>query len=124
MSRDAYPEVGVSKWTVRPDWTGKPDRTGPNVFRSGPRSEVLDQFGLRSGRSGPSTTPSYSSGPSTTPSYSPRPSTPPSDSPRPSRSAVCSNCKLLIGKIKVVEATLQMYMHPENHILDSTAQFH
>nr|GEY69973.1 hypothetical protein [Tanacetum cinerariifolium] len=41
----------VSKWTVRPDRTGKPDRTGPNVFRSGPRSEVLDQFGLRSGRS-------------------------------------------------------------------------
>nr|GEV49638.1 reverse transcriptase domain-containing protein [Tanacetum cinerariifolium] len=26
------------------------DRTGPNVFRSGPRSGVLDQFGLRSGR--------------------------------------------------------------------------
>nr|GFA10933.1 hypothetical protein [Tanacetum cinerariifolium] len=74
--------------------------------------------------SGPSTTQSYSSGPSTTPSYSPGPSTPSSDSPRPSRSAVCSNCKLLIGKIKVVEATLQMYMHLENHILDSTAQFH
>nr|GEY59623.1 peptidyl-prolyl cis-trans isomerase CYP63 isoform X1 [Tanacetum cinerariifolium] len=38
--------IGLSISTVRPDRT---DRTGPNVFRSGPRSGVLDQFGLRSG---------------------------------------------------------------------------
>nr|GEU69518.1 hypothetical protein [Tanacetum cinerariifolium] len=49
----AWKDNGVSKWTIRPDRTGKPDQTGPNVFRSGPRSEVLYQFGLRSGRSGP-----------------------------------------------------------------------
>nr|GEX57279.1 ribonuclease H-like domain-containing protein [Tanacetum cinerariifolium] len=58
---------GVSKWTVRSDRTGKPDRTGPNVFRSGPRtgpktdldrtvpfwSGVLDQLGLGPVRSWP-----------------------------------------------------------------------
>ncbi|GJR80986.1 hypothetical protein Tco_0151771 [Tanacetum coccineum] len=56
---------------------------------------------------------------STTPSYSPEPSTPPSDSMGPSRNAECSNYKLLIGKIKVLEETLEMYMHL-NHTLDST----
>ncbi|GJV31877.1 hypothetical protein Tco_1392277 [Tanacetum coccineum] len=61
------------------------------------------------------TTPSYSPGPSTTPNYSPRPSTPPSYTLGPSRNAECSNYKLLLGKIKVLDATLEMYMHPENH---------
>ncbi|GKC87274.1 hypothetical protein Tco_1147923, partial [Tanacetum coccineum] len=56
--------------------------------------------------------------------YSSGTSTPLGDSLRPSKNAECSNCKLLIGKIKVVEATLEMYMHPENHTLDSTAIFH
>ncbi|GKE66785.1 hypothetical protein Tco_1520946, partial [Tanacetum coccineum] len=65
-----------------------------------------------------------SPGVSMTPSYFPGPSTPPSYSPRPSRNAECSNCKLLIGKIKVLEATLEMYMHPENHTLDLTALLH
>ncbi|GJT58013.1 hypothetical protein Tco_0993067 [Tanacetum coccineum] len=63
-------------------------------------------------------------GASTAPSYSARPSTPPSYSPKPSRNAECSNCKLLTGKIKVFEATLEMYMHSENHTLDSTALLH
>ncbi|GJV87408.1 hypothetical protein Tco_1531346 [Tanacetum coccineum] len=61
---------------------------------------------------------------STTPSYSPRTSTPPSDSLGPSRNAECSNCKLLLGKIKVLKATLEMYMHPEQHTLNSTALLH
>ncbi|GJW59203.1 RNA-directed DNA polymerase, eukaryota, reverse transcriptase zinc-binding domain protein [Tanacetum coccineum] len=52
------------------------------------------------------------------------PSTPPSDSPRPSRNAECSNCKLLLGKIKVLEATTEMYMHPEQHTLNLTALLH
>ncbi|GKB12490.1 hypothetical protein Tco_0846413, partial [Tanacetum coccineum] len=73
---------------------------------------------------GPSTTPSYSSGPSTIPSYSPGPSTPPSYSPGPSRNAECANCKLLIGKLQVLEATLEMYTHPEKHTIDSTALLH
>ncbi|GJU33055.1 hypothetical protein Tco_1176644 [Tanacetum coccineum] len=67
-------------------------------------------------------TQSYSPGPSTTLSYSAaRPSTPPTYSSGPSRNADCSNCKLLIGKITALEETLEMYMHPENHTLDSTA---
>ncbi|GJZ16852.1 hypothetical protein Tco_0552975 [Tanacetum coccineum] len=52
------------------------------------------------------------------------PSTPPSDSLRPSRNAECSNCKLLLGKIKVLEVTMEMYMHPEQHTLNSTALLH
>ncbi|GJZ13105.1 hypothetical protein Tco_0548335 [Tanacetum coccineum] len=40
-----------------------------------------------------------------------RPSTPTSDSSGPSRNAECSNCKLLLGKIKVLVATIEMYMH-------------
>ncbi|GJW26935.1 hypothetical protein Tco_0040746 [Tanacetum coccineum] len=69
-------------------------------------------------------TPSYSSGPSMIPSYSLGPSTPPSYSLGPSRNAECANCKLLIGKLQVLEATLEMYMHPEKHTIDSTALLH
>ncbi|GKF71479.1 hypothetical protein Tco_0207593, partial [Tanacetum coccineum] len=69
----------------------------------------------------PSTTPSYSPGPSTTLTYSPGPSTPPSYSSGPSRNAECANCKFLIGKLQVLKATLEMYMHPEKHTIDSTA---
>nr|GFC01173.1 hypothetical protein [Tanacetum cinerariifolium] len=71
-----------------------------------------DRVRLLAASPGASMTPSYHPGPSTTPSYSSRPLTPPSDSPgpsmplsdslRPSRNVECSNCKLLIGKIKVL----------------------
>nr|GEV46470.1 hypothetical protein [Tanacetum cinerariifolium] len=57
----------------------------------------------------------------TTPNYSPGPSTPPSYSSGPSRNAECANCQLLIGKLQVLEPTLEMYMHPEKHTIDSTA---
>nr|GEW41995.1 hypothetical protein [Tanacetum cinerariifolium] len=60
-------------------------------------------------------------GPSTPRSYSSRPSTPPSYSLRTSRNAECSNCKLLLGKIKVLETTVEMYMHLEQHTFTSTA---
>ncbi|GKB59383.1 hypothetical protein Tco_0915569 [Tanacetum coccineum] len=73
---------------------------------------------------GASTTPSYFPGPSTPPSYSPGPYTPPSYSSKTSRNVKCSNCKLLLGKIKVLEATVEMYMHPEQHTLNSTALLH
>ncbi|GJY75578.1 hypothetical protein Tco_0480694 [Tanacetum coccineum] len=71
-----------------------------------------------------STTQSDSPGPSMTPSYTPGPSTTPSYSLGPSRNAECANCKLLIGKLQVLEATLEMYMHPEKHTIDSTALLH
>nr|GEU47845.1 leucine-rich repeat protein [Tanacetum cinerariifolium] len=81
-----------------------------------------------------SSTPSYSSGPSRTLIYSPRASTTPSYSsgastsvsysPRSSRNAKYLNCKLLLGRIKVLEATVEMYMHPEEHTLNSTALLH
>ncbi|GJS30615.1 hypothetical protein Tco_0491235 [Tanacetum coccineum] len=73
---------------------------------------------------GASTTPSYYPGHSTTPSYSPRPSTSPSYSLGPSRNAECANCTLLIGKLHVLEATLEIHMHPEKHTIDSTALLH
>nr|GEV46402.1 hypothetical protein [Tanacetum cinerariifolium] len=73
----------------------------------------------------------------TPPSSFSGPLTPLSYSPRPSRSAPsigkadCSNhkfltknIKVLAGKIKILEAALEMKMHPENHTLDSTALLH
>ncbi|GJS29398.1 hypothetical protein Tco_0490018 [Tanacetum coccineum] len=81
-----------------------------------------------------STTPIYSSGSSLTPIYSPGSSTPPryslgaltpqSYSPGTSRNAECSNCKHLLDKITVLEATVDMYMHPEQHTVNSAALFH
>ncbi|GJS93301.1 hypothetical protein Tco_0800269 [Tanacetum coccineum] len=73
---------------------------------------------------GASMTPSYFLGPSIPPSYSPGPSTPPSYTLRPSGNIECSNCKVLLGKIKVLEATVEMYMHSEQHTLNSTALLH
>nr|GEU38904.1 hypothetical protein [Tanacetum cinerariifolium] len=81
-----------------------------------------------------STTPIYSPGSSSTPIYSPRSSIPPryslgastpqSYSPGTSRNAECSNCKHLLGKITVLEATVDMYMHPKQHTVNSAALFH
>ncbi|GKF13722.1 hypothetical protein Tco_0055184 [Tanacetum coccineum] len=73
---------------------------------------------------GASSTTSYSPRPSTPPSYSPGPSTPQSHPSGTSRNAECSNCKHLLGKIKVLEATLEVYMHPEQHTRNSTALLH
>nr|GEW04076.1 hypothetical protein [Tanacetum cinerariifolium] len=36
----------------------------------------------------------------------------------------CSNCKHLLGRIKVLQATLEMYRHPEQHTLNSAAVLH
>ncbi|GJZ53810.1 hypothetical protein Tco_0608695 [Tanacetum coccineum] len=77
---------------------------------------LLDDLRLR---------PSSSLRPSTPPSSFPRPSTRPSYSPRPSVSATSlgnaeySNCKFLPAKIKLLEATLEMERHSENHTLES-----
>ncbi|GJX47187.1 hypothetical protein Tco_0272377 [Tanacetum coccineum] len=65
------------------------------------------------------------------------PSTRPSYSPKPSKSASshgkaeCSNCKFLTekiktleAKIKILEGTLEMKRHPENHTFESTVILH
>nr|GEV56604.1 hypothetical protein [Tanacetum cinerariifolium] len=41
-----------------------------------------------------------------------------------SRNAACSNYKHLLDKITVLEATVDMYMHPEQHTVNSAALFH
>ncbi|GJT96596.1 hypothetical protein Tco_1092114 [Tanacetum coccineum] len=51
-------------------------------------------------------------------------STPPSYSLGTSRNVECSNCKHLLDKITVLEATVDMYMHPEQYIVNSAALFH
>ncbi|GKG50377.1 hypothetical protein Tco_0521477, partial [Tanacetum coccineum] len=76
------------------------------------------------GSPGASTTPTYSPGSLTTPSYSSEPSTPPSYSLSSSRNSECSNCIIFLGMIKVLEATVEMYMHSEQHTLNSTALLH
>nr|GEW44827.1 auxilin-like protein [Tanacetum cinerariifolium] len=63
-------------------------------------------------------------GSSTPPRYSPGAATPQSYSLGTSRNAECSNCKHLLGKITLLEATMDMYMHPEQHTVNSAALFH
>ncbi|GKD24396.1 hypothetical protein Tco_1230610 [Tanacetum coccineum] len=67
---------------------------------------------------------SHIKGSSTPPHYSPGASTPPSYSLGTSRNAECSNCKHLLDKITVLEVTVDMYMHPEQHTVNSAALFH
>ncbi|GKC38889.1 hypothetical protein Tco_1051273 [Tanacetum coccineum] len=83
-----------------------------------------EQVRLLVGSPRASKTPIYSPGSSSTPIYSPGSSTPPRYSPRTSRNAECSNCKHLLDKITVLEATVDMYMHPEQHTVNSAALFH
>ncbi|GKC72101.1 reverse transcriptase domain-containing protein [Tanacetum coccineum] len=73
---------------------------------------------------GASSTPSISPGTSSTPILSPTTSTPPNYYVGSSSNTDCSNCKHLLGRIKVLQATLEMHMHPEHHTLDSTALLH
>nr|GEY04549.1 hypothetical protein [Tanacetum cinerariifolium] len=73
---------------------------------------------------GSSSTPIYFPGSLTPPRYSPGASTPQSYSLGTSRNAECSNCKHLLDKITVLEAMVDMYMHPEQYIVNSAALFH
>ncbi|GJR85245.1 retrovirus-related pol polyprotein from transposon TNT 1-94 [Tanacetum coccineum] len=75
-----------------------------------PATSFIAQKRVRQLNSSPgvSSTPTYSPGPSTPPSYSQGPATPQSYSSGPSKNEECSNCKHLLGKIKVLEATLEM----------------
>ncbi|GKD02295.1 hypothetical protein Tco_1177269, partial [Tanacetum coccineum] len=115
---------------------------GDVVLRESPRKTISDvnflwkeeRVRLLVDSSGASTTPIYSPGSSSTPIYSPESSTPPRYSPRAStpqsyslrtsRNAECSNCKHLLEKITVLEATVEMYMHSEEHTLNSAVLLH
>ncbi|GJY49726.1 hypothetical protein Tco_0439682 [Tanacetum coccineum] len=87
-----------------------------------------DDLGIRlSSSHGPSTPQSSSPVPSTRPSYSPEPS----GSAPSHEEAECLNCKFLVERIKTLEAkikildrTLEMERHPENHTFESTAILH
>nr|GEV07670.1 hypothetical protein [Tanacetum cinerariifolium] len=63
-------------------------------------------------------------GSSTPPRYSPGASTPSSYSLGTSRNVECSKYKHLLDKITVLEAMVDMYMHPEQHTVNSAALFH
>ncbi|GJT06571.1 replication protein A 70 kDa DNA-binding subunit B [Tanacetum coccineum] len=118
-------------------------KTRGKLYYACPRSKPLeDTFGckfflwkeervrLMVGSPGASTTPIYSPGSSSTPEastpprYSPGASTPQRYSMGTSKNAQCSNCKHLLDKITVLEATVDMYMHPEQHTVNSAALFH
>nr|GEV40350.1 hypothetical protein [Tanacetum cinerariifolium] len=89
--------------------------------------EEMDDFMNRISSSKPSTPPTLYTRPSTRPSYSTRTSR----SAMNVRKAECSNCKFLAekiktleAKIKILEGTLKMERHPENHTIESAAILH
>ncbi|GJT54826.1 hypothetical protein Tco_0989880 [Tanacetum coccineum] len=84
-----------------------------------PRASTTPIYSL-----GSSSTLIYSPGSSTPSRYSPGASTPQSNSLGTSRNAQCSNCKHLLDKIMVLEATVDMYTHPKQHTVNSAALFH
>nr|GEZ87100.1 hypothetical protein [Tanacetum cinerariifolium] len=65
-----------------------------------------------------SSTTTFSQATSTSPSLSPTPSTTPIYYGESSTNTECLNCKHLLGRIKVLQATLKMYRHPEQHTLN------
>ncbi|GJT68503.1 hypothetical protein Tco_1019983 [Tanacetum coccineum] len=83
-----------------------------------------ERVSLLTSSPGASSTPSYSPGPSIPLSYFPGSSTPQSYSSGSSKNAECSNFKHLLDKITVLKATVDMYMHPEQHTDNSAALLH
>ncbi|GKA72958.1 reverse transcriptase domain-containing protein [Tanacetum coccineum] len=83
-----------------------------------------ERVGLLISSPGGSSTPSFSPGTSSTLISSPTPSTPPIHYGGSPSNTECSNCKHLLGRIKVLHATLEMYMHPEQHTLNSASLLH
>ncbi|GKD46701.1 hypothetical protein Tco_1271346, partial [Tanacetum coccineum] len=98
---------------------------GDVVLRESYKPKTLEErVRLLVGSPGSSSTLIYSPESLTPPRYSPGALTPQSYSPRTSRNADCSNYKHLLDKITVLEATVDMYMHPEQHTVNSAALFH
>ncbi|GJU29753.1 F-box domain containing protein [Tanacetum coccineum] len=87
----------------------------------------MDDFMNRISSSGPSTPPTLYTCPSTRPSYFAGTSR----SAMNVEKAECSNCKFMAekiktleAKIKILEGTLEMERHPENHTIESAAILH
>nr|GEZ56963.1 hypothetical protein [Tanacetum cinerariifolium] len=111
-------------------------KTHGKIYYASPRSKSRENtFGcdfllkeervrLLVGSLGASTTPIYSPGSSSTLIYSLESSSTPISSPGTSRNVDSSNCKHLLDKIMVLEATVDMYMHPGQHTVNSAALFH
>nr|GEX04759.1 hypothetical protein [Tanacetum cinerariifolium] len=96
---------------------GSPGASTTPVYSPGSSSTLIYSPGSLS-------TPIYSPGSSTPPRYSPGALTSQSYSPRTSKNAECSNCKHLLDKITVLEETVDMYMHPKQHTVNSATLFH
>nr|GFB40056.1 hypothetical protein [Tanacetum cinerariifolium] len=71
-----------------------------------------------------SSTTTFSQATLMSPSLSLTPSTTPIYYGESSTNTECSNNKRLLGRIKVLQATLEMYRHPEQHTLNSAALLH
>nr|GEY07279.1 hypothetical protein [Tanacetum cinerariifolium] len=84
---------------------------GDVVLRESYKPKTRERVRLLVGSPGASTTPIYSPVSSSTTIYSPGSLTPPRYSPGASTPAQCSNCKHLLDKITILEATVDMYMH-------------
>nr|GFB49131.1 hypothetical protein [Tanacetum cinerariifolium]GFB99804.1 hypothetical protein [Tanacetum cinerariifolium]GFC01131.1 hypothetical protein [Tanacetum cinerariifolium] len=83
-----------------------------------------ERVGLVINSPGGSSITTFSQATSTSPNWSPTPSTTPIYNGGSSNNIECSNCKHLLGRIKVLQATLEMYRHPEQHTLNSAALLH
>nr|GEV98095.1 zinc finger, CCHC-type [Tanacetum cinerariifolium] len=99
-------------------------KTRGKLYYACSRSKKEERVLLLAGSPAASTTPIYSSGSSSTLIYSSGSSSTPISSSGSSRNAECSNCKHLLDIITVLEATVDMYMHPEQHTVNSAALFH
>nr|GFC02235.1 hypothetical protein [Tanacetum cinerariifolium] len=83
-----------------------------------------ERVGLLINSPGGSSTTTFSQATSTSPNLCLTPSITPIYYGGSSTNTECSNCKHLLGRIKVLQATLEMYRHPEQHTLNSAALLH
>ncbi|GJS25040.1 hypothetical protein Tco_0453672 [Tanacetum coccineum] len=99
-------------------------KTHGKLYYACPLSKKEERVLLLISSLGSSSTPSFSPCSLSAPTFSPGPSTPPIYSGGSSRIGDCLNCKLLLARIKLLKAQLEMYMHPEQHTLISTTLLH
>nr|GEZ37551.1 hypothetical protein [Tanacetum cinerariifolium] len=86
--------------------------------------KVVEDVDKDSDFNGGHSTTTFSQATSTSPSSSPTPSTTLIYYGGSSTNTECSSSKHLLGRIKVLQATLEMYRHPEQHTLNSATLLH